>query len=123
MGSAEAMNFFKWISLKFQIFKLNKELEALTKYNALAKKHLDLQDRHIELCKKYLLLSEKNIKIALDEEDFATLVRGGELTVEKKDAWTAKMILSDIGFHRMRERVEDAVDKKDLYLGRQRLDV
>jgi len=47
------------------------------------------------------------MNINLNEEDFRCLVSGGILTVHKINGPEIKIMLSDIGFHRMRKAIED----------------
>jgi hypothetical protein len=54
----------------------------------------------------------KNLRtqyISLDEEDFRCLVGGGVLTVAHvNNRSVTKIVLKDIGFHRMDKSIEDA---------------
>lgn len=50
---------------------------------------------------------KKRVHIKLNEEDFAALVRGGELIIETDPQ--VRMILADIGFDRMREALKNAL--------------
>lgn len=56
------------------------------------------------------------IKIALDQEDFSCLVRGGQLTI-KNDNVEIAIILKDIGFHVMEAEIASAELGNDIYKG------
>ena len=64
--------------------------------------------------------SEKDIKIALNAEDFRCLVRGGELTIEDASC-RVHLILNDVGHLVVSQAVDDAfIGRKDLYVSRTR---
>jgi hypothetical protein len=48
-------------------------------------------------------------RIALDERDFRALVAGGEVTKQDLGGDLVVIILSDIGFGRMRDAIRDAM--------------
>ncbi len=54
--------------------------------------------------------------ISLDEEDFKCLVRGGILTIENDFI----ISLKDIGFIKMQEALDSAMDGNDIYKERNR---
>jgi hypothetical protein len=59
---------------------------------------------------------------SLDEEDFNCLVRGGVLNVfytRHNRGQVVKVILKDIGFHRMEKCLEDAISKTGTYSSKQ----
>jgi len=57
----------------------------------------------------------EDIKIALNEQDFRCLVRGGELTIEDASV-RIKLIVNDIGWDPIRQALGDAMSGKDLYV-------
>ncbi len=59
------------------------------------------------------------IKIALNEEDFRCLVRGGVLTINDASQ-TVKILLNDIGFIAMTQAMHDAEGGVDNYVPHER---